>query len=151
MGDYFHLTPEYQGALDASARNASNAMLLEEQEYIESEEGMALSPAEYQLRIQDKVTAYNQDNFAETPDAAFAFMKNWKDNSNELTRAQYKNNQVHQQQEARRTVADGFQTDLDVYKSTLRSNPNKAYELGQKMYSMDKSLMVCQIQLIGLY
>lgn len=130
-------SPEYQGALDASARNASNAMLLEEQEFIESEDGMSMTPSQYQRRIQDKVTDYNAENFSDAPDAAFAFMKNWKDNSNELTRTQYKNNQVYLQQEARRTVAEGFQTDLDVYKSTLRSNPDKAAEVGKKLYSMD--------------
>jgi hypothetical protein len=64
-------------------------------------------------------------------------MRNWQDNSNELTRQQYKNNQVHQQQEARRTVAEGFQTDLDVYKNTIKSNPDRAKELGNKLYSFD--------------
>lgn len=129
-------SPEYQGALDASARNASNAMLLEEQEFVEGE-GMSMTPQQYQQRIQQKVTDYNKENFTEAPDAAFAFMKNWKDNSNELTRQQYKNHQVHLQQEARRTVAEGFQTDLDVYKNTIKSNPTKAHELGSKMFSMD--------------
>lgn len=130
-------TPEYKGALDASARNASNAMMLEEQEFVESPEGMAMSPEQYQKRLQDKLTTYNEDNFSDAPDAAFAFMKNWQDNSNELSRQQVKNNQVYQQQEARRTVAEGFHTQVDVIKSTVKSNPDRAVELGQKLFSMD--------------
>lgn len=130
-------SPEYTGALNASARNASNAMMLEEQEFVESREGMSLTPAQYQKRIQQKVTNYNKENFSDAPDAAFAFMKNWQDNSNELSRQQYKNNQVYHQQEARRTVAEGFQTDLDVYKNTVKSNPARAMELGERLYSTE--------------
>lgn len=130
-------SPEYQGALNAATRNASNAILLEEQEFVESQEGMAMTPQQYQQRIQQKITQYNAENFSDAPDAAFAFMKNWQDNSNELSRQQYKNNQVYQQQEARRTVAEGFQTDLDVYKNTLKSNPDRATKLGSKLYSFD--------------
>lgn len=129
-------SPEYTGALNASARNASNAVLLEEQQFVESEEGSAMTPQQYQQRIQDKITDYNKSNFSDAPDAAFAFMKNWKDNSNELTRQQFKNNAVYQQKEARRTVAEGFQTDLDVYKNTVKSNPTRAAELGKNLYSM---------------
>ena len=129
-------SPEYTGALNASARNASNAVLLEEQQFVESDEGSAMTPQQYQQRIQDKITDYNKSNFSDAPDAAFAFMKNWKDNSNELTRQQFKNNAVYQQKEARRTVAEGFQTDLDVYKNTVKSNPTRAAELGKNLYSM---------------
>lgn len=129
-------SPEYTGALNASARNASNAVLLEEQQFVESDEGSAMTPQQYQQRIQDKITDYNKANFSDAPDAAFAFMKNWKDNSNELTRQQFKNNAVYQQKEARRTVAEGFQTDLDVYKNTVKSNPIRAAELGKNLYSM---------------
>ena len=127
-------TPEYQGALNASAKNASNAMMLEEQEYVEGE-GSTISPEAYQRRLEQKLTEYNLENFKDAPDAAFAFMSNWQENSNELARQQYKNNVVHLQNEARRTVAENYQTGLSVYKNTHKSNPNRARELGSKLYS----------------
>lgn len=127
-------TPEYQGALDASARNASNAMYIEEAEFIEGEGG-DITPDQYRERMQDKLTKYNLENFSDTPDAAFAFMKNWKDNSNELSKQQVKLYKVRQQEKARRTVAEGWQTDLDVYKTMVSINPNKAAQLGQDMFS----------------
>lgn len=127
-------SPEYQGALDASARNASNAMYVEEAEFAEGA-GADMTPEQYQKYLQDKVTAYNKENFADAPDAAFAFMKNWKDNSNELSRQQIKNYQVREQEKARATVAEGFQTDFDVYKTMVDKNPDKAAELGREMFT----------------
>ncbi len=127
-------SPEYKGALDASARNASNAMYIEEQAFVE-EAGADMTPPEYQQYVQEKVTAYNADNFSDAPDAAFAFMKNWKDNSNELTKQHFKLFNVRQQQKARATVAEGWQTDLDMYKTLIGTNPDKAVQLGEDMFS----------------
>jgi len=127
-------TPEYQGALDASARNASNAMYIEEAEFIEAGGG-DLTPDQYREHMQDKLTDYNTLNFSDAPDAAFAFMRNWKENSNELSKQQVKLYKVRQQEKARRTVAEGFQTDFDVYKVQISTNPNKAAQLGKDMYS----------------
>jgi len=127
-------TPEYKGALDASARNASNAMYIEEAEFIEGEGG-DLTPDQYRERMQNKLTKYNAENFSDAPDAAFAFMSNWQDNSNELSKQQVKLYKVRQQEKARLTVAEGWQTDLDVYKTIIKTNPNKAAELGREMFS----------------
>lgn len=127
-------SPEYKGALNASARNASNAMYVEEAEFAEGE-GADMTPQQYQQYIADKVTAYNKENFSDAHDAAFAFMQNWKENSNELSRQQYKNYQVREQQKARQTVAEGFQTDFDTYKTMIDKNPDKARQIGQDMFS----------------
>lgn len=127
-------SPEYAGALDAAARNAANAMYLEEAQFIEAEGG-DLTPAEYQKYISDKLTTYNRENFGDTPDAAMAFMKNWKDKSNELSRQHIKLYEVRKQERARATVAEGFQTDFDVYKTLTSTNPDAAIKLGQEMYS----------------
>lgn len=127
-------SPEYQGALDAAARNASNSMFIEESEFIE-ETGGDLTPAEYQTHLEDKLTQYNLDNFTDTPDAAVAFMANWQENSNALTKQHVKLFAVRQQEKARRTVAEGWQTDLDKYKSLISSDPNAAEQLGKDMFS----------------
>lgn len=129
-------TPEYKGALAASARNASNAMYLEEAEFIQSEEGRDLTPDAYRKRIKKKLTDYNAENFADAPDAAFAFMANWRENSNELTKQQFKIHQVRLHEKARLTVAEGWQTDLDVYKKTIGVNPDRAVEIAKDMMSL---------------
>lgn len=127
-------SPEYKGALDASARNASNAMYIEEQAFIEGEGG-DLTPEQYQTRVQEKIRSYNEENFSDAPDGAFAFMKNWQDNSNELSKQHVKLFNVRQQQQARQTVAEGWQTDLDMYKTMVSTNPDKAAQMGRDMFS----------------
>lgn len=127
-------SPEYAGALDASARNASNAVFLEESQFIEGAGG-DLTPEQYQQRIQDKITEYNKENFSDAPDAAFAFMKNWRENSNALSKQQFKLYQVREQEKARQTVAQGWQTDLDMYKTVISSDPTRAKQIGIDMFS----------------
>ena len=126
--------PEYLGALDAASRNASDALFIEEANFIEGEGG-DMTPEEYQKRLTERVKNFNMDNFDGAPDAAVAFMKNWKDNSNELARQHVKLYKVREQQKARATVAEGFQTSFDKYKTLVDSNPNKAQQLGQDMFS----------------
>jgi hypothetical protein len=127
-------TPEYLGSLHASAKNAADSMYVEEAAFIEGE-GADMPPEQYQKYMSDKITNYNLENFKEAPDAAFAFMENWKDNSNELTKDHLKLYKVRELEKARRTVAEGFQTTLSKYKQMMNTNPDKAAEIGSKLFA----------------
>tara|TARA_R110002096_G_scaffold110795_6_gene241985 strand:+ start:8556 stop:11564 length:3009 start_codon:yes stop_codon:yes gene_type:complete len=127
-------TPEYKGWLNASASNAANAMFSEEHSYIEGKGGDE-SPTEYTERLQNKVKGYVEENFAEAPDAAVAFMKNWKDSSNRLTKQQFKLWNVRQQQRARQDFKEGVQGKLTVAKQMIGTEPDVAQEVLKSIYN----------------
>lgn len=123
-------SPEYRAELDASARNASTAMYVEESAYVDAEGGQ-LTSDEYQSRLYQKVKAYTEENFADAPDATLAFMKNWQDNSNELTRQQTKVREVTRQREIAATASEGFQQDFSKYKQLIAQNPELSVKWGR--------------------
>lgn len=127
-------SPEYNGELDASARNASTSMYVEEAQFVE-QGGGDMTPAKYQDYLYNKVKLYTEENFADAPDATLAFMKNWQDKSNELSRQQIKVHEVTNQRRAALVVAEGFQEDLSEFKTQVGLNPERAVQLGKDIVS----------------
>ncbi len=129
-------SPEYSGALDAASNNAAQALYLQEAQILDTE-GAAQTPEAYGAGLTERMRTYVDTQFGENPDAKVSFLKNWQKQSNELARTQRKNHEVWKQQEAVKTVADGLQTGLDMYKSLMDTNPDEAMKTGESLFSLD--------------
>ncbi len=129
-------SPEYSGALDAASNNAAQALYLQEAQTLDTE-GAAQTPEAYGAGLTERMRTYVDTQFGENPDAKVSFLKNWQKQSNELARTQRKNHEVWKQQEAVKTVADGLQTGLDMYKSLMDTNPDEAMKTGESLFSLD--------------
>ena len=130
-------SPEYLGALNAAAKNASNSLFMEQQDFVVNGIGADMTPDTYQKYLKEQIKTYHDENFEGAPDATVAFMKNWRENSNELTRIHRKEYEVREQQKAAQTVAEGVQTQLDMIKTLVTTNPDRARQLTENLANGD--------------
>lgn len=126
-------SPEYQGQLHAEAESTAASMYVRESEFIE-DEGADLTIEKYRNRQKKIIEQFVKTEMKGAPDAAMAFMRQWQQHSNVLSKQHAKASEVRKHQRARKTFKDGFHQQLSVIKQLARNEPDIAREKLTSLY-----------------
>jgi hypothetical protein len=128
-------TPEYQGTLDRAAANTASSLYVELEAQL-ADGGYKLDGETWSDSVTWEMQRVIEDNFADAPDAKLAFLKNWQDKSNALSKEHFLDNLIHQQNLAKQAVVEGHHLALSEVKQLMGSDPDAATALADKMYDL---------------